>query len=93
MVWKAIRPTPTSPVTCKGCNRTFTSGSFHVHHIKPRRWGGTDDADNVQSICSACHKKIHKFYIDLALERALGNSPHFFEECMTEFMDGQLGGQ
>ena len=28
-----------------------------VDHIVPKRWGGTDDADNLQPLCKACHKR------------------------------------
>jgi 5-methylcytosine-specific restriction protein A len=28
----------------------------HVDHIKPKAHGGTDDDDNLESLCAACHR-------------------------------------
>jgi 5-methylcytosine-specific restriction protein A len=30
-----------------------------IHHIIPRKDGGTDDFDNLMSLCHYCHNKIH----------------------------------
>ena len=40
---------------CKGKNRIF-----EVHHIVPRSKGGTDKPDNLITLCSRCHKKVHE---------------------------------
>lgn len=29
-----------------------------VHHIKPVKWGGTNDFSNLISLCKACHTKL-----------------------------------
>lgn len=31
-----------------------------VHHKKPTSMGGTDDWENLESLCKSCHIKIHK---------------------------------
>ena len=31
----------------------------HVHHIKPLEEGGTNDFDNLKSLCQTCHSRIH----------------------------------
>lgn len=32
----------------------------HVHHIKPLKEGGTNDEENLMSLCISCHSRIHK---------------------------------
>ena len=31
--------------------------AIHVDHIRPRRDGGSDAEDNLQSLCHSCHSK------------------------------------
>jgi 5-methylcytosine-specific restriction endonuclease McrA len=31
-----------------------------VHHITPRSEGGTDDPENLITLCDECHSRIHK---------------------------------
>jgi 5-methylcytosine-specific restriction protein A len=40
---------------CKAANR-YTLAS-QVDHITPKAEGGTDDLDNLQSICTPCHDR------------------------------------
>lgn len=42
---------------CKICKKE--SSSLEKHHILPKSLGGTDCEDNLISICSNCHEKIH----------------------------------
>lgn len=42
---------------CKTCKKE--SSSLEKHHILPKSLGGTDCEDNLISICSNCHEKIH----------------------------------
>lgn len=44
--------------TCQHCGATRTS--LHVHHIIPREQGGTDELDNLITLCARCHNKVHK---------------------------------
>jgi hypothetical protein len=42
--------------------RTAGCGSAHfldVHHVVPREHGGTNDLDNLITLCAACHRMIH----------------------------------
>lgn len=32
--------------------------NLHLHHIIPKTLGGTDDYDNLLTVCESCHKKI-----------------------------------
>lgn len=34
---------------------------LHVHHIKPRSMGGTDDLSNLVVLCFDCHLKAHNY--------------------------------
>jgi hypothetical protein len=34
---------------------------LEVHHVVPRSKGGTDDPENLMTLCTRCHKKIHGF--------------------------------
>ena len=40
--------------TCQGCGKGQAN---HVDHIEPRGDGGTDDDDNLQTLCSDCHER------------------------------------
>jgi hypothetical protein len=41
---------------CSNCG--IVADSLDVHHIKPRRYGGTDDMDNLTTLCRKCHIKL-----------------------------------
>ena len=43
--------------TCQICKAKNTR--LEVHHIKYRSQGGTDDLDNLITLCADCHKKVH----------------------------------
>lgn len=42
------------------CINCLSEGRYteatHVDHIEPKSRGGTDDEDNLQSLCKACHE-------------------------------------
>jgi 5-methylcytosine-specific restriction protein A len=40
--------------SCRHCSRALRVGE--VDHIKPLEHGGTNDDDNLQLLCSICHK-------------------------------------
>ncbi len=37
-----------------------TDGQLDVHHVTRVKDGGTDDPDNLITVCRACHKQIHR---------------------------------
>lgn len=41
------------------CHGGSYIGAMHLHHINPRSRGGTDDSDNLVSLCPNCHAKHH----------------------------------
>ena len=44
--------------TCQCCGKK--NCRLEVHHIKFRSNGGTDDEENLITLCEDCHKKVHK---------------------------------
>lgn len=46
------------------CERCYSKGKYVmaalVHHKLPLSNGGTNDEENLQSLCISCHEKIHK---------------------------------
>lgn len=42
---------------CEICENEFTS--LDTHHIKSRKFGGTNDDRNICRICPNCHRLIH----------------------------------
>jgi 5-methylcytosine-specific restriction endonuclease McrA len=43
--------------TCQGC--TERKKRLQAHHIVPRHRGGPDDLENLITLCTKCHKRIH----------------------------------
>jgi len=41
----------------KGCNH---SRFLEIHHLTPRTEGGTNDPENLVTLCTACHKLLHE---------------------------------
>lgn len=39
------------------CCQCGSTEDLHAHHIHPRRYGGTDDMQNLQTLCRGCHGK------------------------------------
>jgi RNA-directed DNA polymerase len=44
--------------TCQHCGESGTS--LHVHHTKPKERGGTDEPDNLITLCAQCHGEAHR---------------------------------
>lgn len=43
---------------CQPCRKIGrVTAATECDHIKPKAEGGTDDLDNLQAICSACHRE------------------------------------
>lgn len=49
---------------CAQCGRTPTVDGvrLHVDHKVPQRWGGTNDRDNLQALCSECNEGKRDYY-------------------------------
>lgn len=49
--------------TCQQCHEIRGQNSrtrLHVHHVVSKGLGGTDELDNLITLCSQCHHKTHK---------------------------------
>ena len=42
---------------CRDCGVEYEV--MHVHHIVPRKAGGTDDESNLVTLCTSCHTIEH----------------------------------
>jgi len=43
---------------CRICGDKTENQNLHVHHIISRRRGGTDNVDNLVSLCPKCHPTV-----------------------------------
>jgi hypothetical protein len=41
------------------CRKCSTKDNLHVHHLIPRHLEGSDDAENLITLCAACHAAKH----------------------------------
>jgi len=46
--------------TCQKCHLISFNGKLHVHHIVHRQHGGTEEDDNLTTLCRPCHEAEHK---------------------------------
>lgn len=64
--------------TCQKCKlEDKTAKKLEIHHIKPIVFGGTDEKENLITLCSVCHKYAP-------------NREKEFKEYMDSECDGQL---
>lgn len=63
---------------CQHC--ASGSGGLQLHHRRYRSRGGTGDAINLITLCSACHAKVHANHQDFAKFRTAAHQ----EEGQTE---------
>lgn len=45
---------------CQACEKTpqANGSALHVHHLKPFRFGGTNQPHNLKALCDSCHHRI-----------------------------------
>ena len=51
--------------TCQYCHGKRKNSRLEVHHIQYRHMGGSDDSDNLITLCRSCHKDVHDGKITL----------------------------
>jgi len=44
--------------TCQSCRKKFKANQLSIHHIIPRREGGTNQMENLITLCWKCHDMI-----------------------------------
>lgn len=60
--------------TCQYCRGKHKDSKLEVHHIVFRSQNGSDEADNLITLCHTCHKALHDGKINLKLSgKAKGN--------------------
>lgn len=43
----------------RGFSENCTGVGVHLHHVKTRARGGTNDPSNLAHLCSPCHTEVH----------------------------------
>jgi RNA-directed DNA polymerase len=57
---------------CPVCHQALDNGEeVHVHHVTPKRHGGTDDLTNLRLVHHTCHRQIHSSSAPLGVRRLL----------------------
>ena len=59
--------------TCQHCKGKSNDVILEVHHIIPRKEGGSNRPDNLLTLCKTCHENHHKSKINLKVKK-LSNS-------------------
>ena len=61
MVWRETRKLALDRDSwkCGECSQAIKGRNAHVHHKLPRALGGTDELENLISLCSGCHSLKH----------------------------------
>jgi hypothetical protein len=54
----------TDPVACEKCGQQGSPEEMTTHHILPPAFGGTDDSDNVATLCAHCARYAPDDFLD-----------------------------
>lgn len=68
---------------CQVCGHHFPN-AMNRHHLIPRRYGGSDDDDNVVTLCANCHTAIEQLYNRSFWEKARSIPDHKFNDLDAE---------
>lgn len=52
----------------------WNKATCDMHHILPKKYGGTDDNSNLVILCPNCHRMVHNHSNEITKEMLLGNS-------------------
>ena len=63
--------------TCQHCKGKHKDSKLEVHHIIFRSKGGSDEQDNLITLCKTCHDNLHKSKIKLKLKGKLRGTLKF----------------
>ena len=63
--------------TCQHCKGKHKDSKLEVHHIVFRSKGGSDEQDNLITLCKTCHDNLHKGKIKLKLKGKLKGTLKF----------------
>lgn len=59
-------------IKCSICG--WNKATCDIHHILPRKSGGTDDNSNLVILCPNCHRMVHNHSDEITKEMLLNNS-------------------
>lgn len=62
--------------TCQHCKGKSKDSRLHAHHIVFRSKGGSDEAENLTTLCKTCHDRLHEGSIALKGGRKKGKLKH-----------------
>lgn len=62
--------------TCQNCKGKTKDSRLEVHHIVFRSNGGSDEAENLMTLCKTCHDKVHSGAIKLKGGKSKGQLKH-----------------
>jgi len=54
---------------CQHCKGKTKDSRLEVHHIIYKSKGGSNKQDNLITLCSSCHKKVHNNTIELKIKK------------------------
>jgi hypothetical protein len=57
-----LMPTPQEYHSRDACYFCGEQGALDSHHIVPKRHGGTDQKENLVTVCPTCHRKLETLY-------------------------------
>ena len=69
--------------TCASCGRILDLATCTMDHIYPRRYGGSDDLDNLQLVCTACNmfknasSEIYEYQFETFVKQLLQRHPKY----------------
>jgi len=62
--------------TCQHCKGKTKDSKLEVHHITFRRNGGSDDSENLKTLCKTCHDNLHSGLVKLTGGKSKGQLKH-----------------
>lgn len=62
--------------TCQHCKGKTKNDKLEVHHIVFRKNGGSDEPENLITLCKVCHDKLHNGEIELKGGKVKGQLKH-----------------
>lgn len=63
----------------KMCEKCFSKTDVHLHHKIPLKTGGTNDYDNLISLCEECHWEFHRHFEAVKSHEYFMGTPKYTE--------------
>jgi 5-methylcytosine-specific restriction enzyme A len=75
---------------CAGCQCCLESKKYDIDHIKPLASGGTNQIDNLQALCKACHRDKTANENEQGLYVKFSDTESCFNNTVQEIMNSAL---